>query len=261
MLRSVVLLLVLLSSPIFVQSQDLVDVEFISTTGETHAVFDILDEGKPIVFYFFFVDCPICVSTTPPLVDLYNEFGGNDGCFEIMAMGVANDDVQAMDDYAESYGATFPRFTREDNPFILPLLTSHFEGISIGSPAVLVFAPDRSKLYEGTGFGVISEGPLSTLVSDNTDLLCAVASGINDVNQKVSMFPNPLQADAPLHLSLEYAGEYLVTVLDQSGKVVQRFEKTLEQDARLDLDELNAGVYFLSLESDDLRSVSKFVRL
>lgn len=260
MLRSLTLLLILLACPL-AHAQVLADYEFTSIEGETHKVFDILEEGKPIVFYFFFIDCLNCNSVSPALANLYNDYGNTDGCFEVIALNVADDTAEEIAVYAENKNADFPFFTKADNPFILSFLSQFSESSTIATPAVLMFAPDHSKIYSGNGINVMSEGPMSELIDAHTQLPCTTAAGIDDPVTSFNLFPNPLRGGSTLNIDVEITGDYTIQLHDQTGKLVLQREQNLAQQNSLDLPNLVPGIYFLSLESEAHQSVNKFIRL
>jgi len=225
MLRSSLIAIFLLLSPL-INAQTLADYTLESIEGETYQVYDILDEGKPIVFYFFFIRCVNCNSVTPALADLYAEYGGNDGCFEVIALNVADDTNTEVQSYAENKNASFPFFTQAENPVILSFLSSFSTGSQIGTPAVLMFAPDRSLIYSGNGINVMSEGPMSSLVHQNPTLPCSAAADIEDSTLSFNLFPNPL-SEGPLNVVLEKAGAYEIELFDSAGKSVRRWPSSL----------------------------------
>lgn len=259
MLRSL-LLFIFLALPPAIFSQTLPDVSFESIDGEVHRAYDILDEGKPIVFYFFFIDCPKCETVTPQLASLYNTLGADQACFEVIALDISEDTAMDVQSYAESKNASFPFCVQDKNPSIISFLFSHFEGQSVGSPAVVVFAPDRSRLFAGTGINVMSEGPIATLVAQNSQLPCTVVADIDEVSNTFQLFPNPI-SNGPLTIELENPGEYQLELFNASGKNVMRKIAQFENVGSIELPTLESGVYYLSLQQGDLRSVSKLVRL
>jgi thiol-disulfide isomerase/thioredoxin len=260
MLRRSTLLLLLCACP-FLQAQVLADYEVTDISGEKHQVFDILDSGKPIVFYFFFINCLNCNSVTPALGNLYDELGNTNGCFEVLALNVSEDSEEEIAAYAESKNADFPFGSKAANPFTLSFLSQFSESSTIGTPAVLMFAPDHSLIYSGNGINVLSEGPMSTLVENNTQLPCNGLAGLDDNAPRFNLFPNPLSASSQINLDLESAGDYTIKLLDQTGKLLFTNEQRLEHNNTLTLPAMVPGIYFLSLESEDHQSVNKFIKI
>lgn len=260
MLRPILLLFFLLISPLAF-SQVLANYELEDLDGNKHQVFDILEEGKPIVFYFFFIDCINCSSVTPALANLYDSFGSNNGCFEVLALNVSDDSHSEMKDYAEDKNADFPFFSQDENPFILSFLSSFSEGSMIGTPAVLMFAPDHSLVYSGNGINVMSEGPMSSLVTENTELPCSAVAGIADEDYQFSIFPNPIPNGVALNLTVENVGTYDLEIVDARGKIHYSKSQVLEHSSAINLPEMDAGLYFLRLKTPSESLVTRFIHL
>jgi len=259
MLRQIIALILLLVSPLAF-SQVLADYELEDLDGNKHQVFDILEEGKPIVFYFFFVSCANCNSVTPALANLYDNFGGTEGCVEVLALNVSNDTHSQIQEYAADKNASFPFFSQDENPFILSFLSSFSEGSTIGTPAVLMFAPDHSLIYSGNGINVLSEGPMSSLVTDNTELSCT-AAGLADEDFQFSIFPNPIDNGVALNLTVENTGTYDLDIVDAQGKKYFSQSQVLEHSNTINLPYMNPGLYFLTLTTATERLVTRFIHL
>ncbi len=93
-------------------------------------------------------------------------------------------------------------------------------------------------------------------------------TGLNEETEKtnnITAYPNPIDFTNELHLKLT-ANEnaiYTIEVLDAMGRSVLLAEKNIstgDNDFTLKLPELNAGIYFLKVNSPDKQSISKLIK-
>jgi len=91
----------------------------------------------------------------------------------------------------------------------------------------------------------------------------SVTTGIdeNDQNHKFSVFPNPGRGIFEIEFNNETTGDLNMTISELSGRQVRTIKaaKTSETfNSAIDLTELTAGIYFLTLELENLR-ITKYI--
>lgn len=80
-----------------------------------------------------------------------------------------------------------------------------------------------------------------------------------DLNQQLSIFPNPVVANGYLTVDMgNFMGKTLLTLTDLSGKRVSSWTITDQSSVDLKLD-FKAGIYLLELDNDELRIERKIV--
>jgi len=79
------------------------------------------------------------------------------------------------------------------------------------------------------------------------------STGYNDLNfneMKLNIFPNPASNLITVSSSEGFSGEATIQVIDLLGKVVFSETRELSQYLRISINELNPGVYFLTLQNE-----------
>jgi len=87
-------------------------------------------------------------------------------------------------------------------------------------------------------------------------------AGTGDLNKtrRVSVYPNP--ANEQLTLSwdpAQYAGDPGISIINSTGQVVKSFGK-VKNNTSLPINELDKGIYFISLQRDEGREFVRFVK-
>jgi hypothetical protein len=100
---------------------------------------------------------------------------------------------------------------------------------------------------------------LMAVLADGTVILLPVVTGITEENNPMalSIFPNP--ASDFISVQTENTGSVVVNITDVSGRVVA--QQVINQMVnRVDIRQLDKGIYFLNVTTDGKTSTSRFVK-
>lgn len=141
-------------------------------------------------------------------------------------------------------------------------------------PEADAYEPQYFSFFNHTGVPDIAEhftytitesGTVRTLTIASDHNKQAVYSNVQLANVgfeavELSLFPNPATDNLVLQLNAIQTADASIEIYDQMGKVCKREAlKTVRQT--LDLHELAAGVYFLSIRDGAATAIKKFVKL
>ena len=107
--------------------------------GQSHTLFNYLDNGKHVLIDFFFTTCPSCIASIPDLNAAYTNYGCNYG--EVIFLSIDNGDTDAQVlQYENDHGSLMPSVSGIDGGG--NSVTSSY-GIS-AYPTVVLIAPNRT---------------------------------------------------------------------------------------------------------------------
>ncbi len=110
--------------------------------GNTYDIDALLDDGKYVVFAFFFTTDHYSQEEVPDVVNLYIQMGCNTADVMLIALEVeVHDSGHDIAWYITEYGATYPIAPLEDNPINRTLFDNW--GLD-GTPTYILIQPDRS---------------------------------------------------------------------------------------------------------------------
>ncbi len=110
--------------------------------GVTHDITAYLNNGKYVVFDFFFTTCTFCQGELPDIIQLYRDMGCNEADVIVIGLEVQpHDDAHDIDWFINEFGVPYPIAPLENNAVITDLLTDwQIEG----APTYVGISPDRS---------------------------------------------------------------------------------------------------------------------
>jgi len=120
-----------------------VDFTVTDVHGNTHTLFNYLDDGKHVIVDFFFTTCGPCISSVPTLNQAYTDYGCNTGEVIFLSIDDWGSDAQVLQ-YENDYGGLLPAVSGNDGGG--DAVNSAY-GIS-AYPTVVLIAPNRSILEQ-----------------------------------------------------------------------------------------------------------------
>lgn len=107
------------------------------------------------------------------------------------------------------------------------------------------------------------EGPYLDIYYDSTTLVTGIKNKLPSTNQ-LSIFPNPATNDITIQFSKEFLNKNVqINIFNTIGSLVSKTIqiKPNEEFYKIDLSQLNAGAYFISVENDTHKSSTTFIKL
>ena len=106
--------------------------------GESHNLYNYLDEGKTVILDFFFVNCASCQDGAPYLDEFWNTYGPNGSeQIQVISLEVSNATDQIVENTGNEWGI--------ENPIVnLNEIPTNFTPFIESYPTYMVICPDRS---------------------------------------------------------------------------------------------------------------------
>jgi hypothetical protein len=79
------------------------------------------------------------------------------------------------------------------------------------------------------------------------------------ISSQVSLFPNPADGSKIILNFQNQQGERQITLMDLSGRVIST-ENRVGNNLKIDISDLNSGMYLVKIRSGETRAVKKLVR-
>ncbi len=238
------------------QAQTATDFTLTDIDGNSHTLFNYLDAGQTVVLYCFFIECGNCNFTTPLMQDIYEDFGGEDGCVTVLALDIYNANTEsAIASYKASKGATFPFIASSTNSNLTSIASNQF-GDNIGTPAVMVIGPDATIVSATQTSSAFPDGTIVNAIEEVVQPNCfpvAVPSVI-EANTTLTAYPNP--ANNHLQINSNNFNAPTVSLYNTYGQTVF-FSTQLNAQSTINVTHLPAGLYLLKLTEAGKSSTKK----
>lgn len=223
------------------------DFEFSDLNGNSHHLYQYLDEGKVVFVKFFACHCPNCWAyhNTETLRELYNAYGP-DGTDQIRVVMIEHDQYNADAFYGQG-GYTQGDWTL-NNP--IPMIDAEgtdrwiFDAYGMNYyPLVYKICPDKTTEVISTSLS------WSTLYQKAND--CPGTLELEDLNQGSFYFD---QESGMLHLR-NYQANVNLRIYSLSGRELAAFDRV--SNGQIDPGLRESGVYLVQILNGNERSVLK----
>lgn len=225
--------------------------------GQTHHLFEYLDQDKLVVIDFFTVDCSYCQLYADDINQTYLDFGCNNGNVIFLGMNY-NASNQMVHEFDSTFGVTYPTVSG---------LQGNGDGVNqlygiLGYPTVIVIRPDRS--IESKNIFPPAYETLRGIVEREGGVLQPCSVGIEPIqNGLTNLYPNPAQDQIALDFWMAQAGRYNWKVINHLGDVVREGVFSAETAGShrywVGLSRLADGAYVLLTETRGKREAHKFL--
>lgn len=253
-------------------SQTVPDFTMVDTHGETHQLYaDYLDQGKTVVFEFFWVNCPLCQNLAPHMQDLYIDWGEGQHDVEFFAITIMTGDNDAkVQNYDNQYGITYPSISAEGGAaeVFAPFKDDDF-GFYEGTPSVAVISPDSTVIFDI--FGGVPSYIIPAVETQIIDSGATHPSEITSVDEPMETFeelivsPNPARDFASISFNLNEPAEVNIQVINMIGQtVINAFEGNKFpgfHQVEIDAQRLHPGTYFIRMTANDVIQTTRFAKV
>ena len=172
-------------------------VDFIATDihGNTHHLFDYLDDGKFVVLDFFFTTCGPCIESVPILNYSYIEYGCNNADVIFLGINYFNTDIEVVN-YENNHGALIPAISGVEGGG--GAIVTNYDVHTF--PTIIIIDPSRNIINQpsqhGIGFwppSLLSSELTNTGISTNScEILVSLNNEINNEDRKLLKIYNIL---------------------------------------------------------------------
>ena len=172
-------------------------VDFIATDihGNTHHLFDYLDDGKFVVLDFFFTTCGPCIESVPILNYSYIEYGCNNADVIFLGINYFNTDIEVIN-YENNHGSLIPAISGVEGGG--EAIVTNYDVHTF--PTIIIIDPSRNIINQpsqhGIGFwppSLLSSELINTGISTSScEILASLNNEINNEDRKLLKIYNIL---------------------------------------------------------------------
>jgi len=215
------------------------------THGETHTLYDYLEDGKIVVLDFFYTTCGPCQFYSPQVNLAYEKYGCNTGDVIFMALDWGDTDAEVIA-YDEEFGIQYPSISGVGggaNAIINNYGVNSFPTFYVIDSTKKIIDqidPPTLQVFDFR-FGVHGISPSECAVTSVSEL--------ESLNQ-LRLFPNPVTVS---ELAIEFpdslAGKATLEVYNLYGKTVSNIPVNLNGNLlQISTDQLSPGTYFIKVK-------------
>lgn len=236
-------------------SQFATDVTVTDCKSNTYNLFNELDAGKIIVIGWAMP----CSSCAPPLLDVHNAVLN----YEISNPGVVK--YWICDDYGNTSCSSLNGWVMNNGMnnslvFSTPLLDMGDYG-SDGMPKVVVVGCSSHKVYYNVNNNPSGSGVTAAINQALSDMASSCVTGIESVENDASniqLFPNPSVDKCSFRMENHEEIELIkITSVNGEEMLINNWEVENDQVV-LNIGDLTEGMYFLSVQTANNTSVTRF---
>lgn len=227
------------------------------TKGESHELYEILDNGQRVVLDFFYVGCSYCQFYSPFIQQSYENFGCNNG--DVFFLGIDwNDSDSDVVIFDSTYGIEYPSASGLEggadsvvNLYNISFYTTLMV-IDTNKHIIKVISPPTTENIDTFLLAIGAQKmPCTTSIK---------ASSENN-NQFVKLFNNPID-DNIISLIIENEATYNLQLINSKSSLVYQENKHLQTGInRLTIsDNLKSGLYILIIQSESQKAYLKILK-
>jgi thiol-disulfide isomerase/thioredoxin len=231
------------------------DFTLVDVHGNTHTLYNYLDEGKYVCIDFFGVDCDQCLTLVPTFNKVYTNYGCNTSALTFLAINYFNSNDEVWE-FEEIYGGIYPAISGKSGGSRI------YEDWKIQYwPQLWLISPNKTLVSVISP--ITAQNIDSVLLSYNISKdSCPAVSVLNNTYLKRSfeIFPNPASSFivvknlSPTNNPFQY---YIYNSFSQLVKSGIANRKSI-----IDVSKLTKGVYILRLKSDVFNDSNKlFIKI
>jgi len=253
-------------------SQTIPDFTMVDTHGETHQLYaDYLDQGKTVVFEFFWVNCGNCQNLAPHMQELYMDWGEGQHDVEFFGITImAGDSDDKVQGYDNQFGITYPSISADGGSLDVfePFEDDDF-GFYEGTPSVAVISPDGTVQFDI--FGGVPSYIIPAVETQIIDSGATHPSEITSVDEPVETLeelvvsPNPVRDFTSISFNLNEPAEVDIQVINIIGQtVINAFEGNKfpgYHQVEINAERLPSGTYFIKMTANDVIQTMRFVKV
>lgn len=226
-----------------------VDFADISTDGSIQHLFGYLDEGRPVVLFFYFNSCSSCGDAINKINQAYSEFTCNTGNAVFIAINAEDFPEQGI-----SYKPDFPEINSTD-------IAVQYQVLAY--PTTILILPDRRILKND----IWLMDPARSVFADlgikplpcNEEVLISGTQPLN-IRPTYDVYPNPASEFVNIEINSGDAGDFSCNITDLSGRIIISEQKLLKDNkSTIDIRGLTPGVYFIKMQMNGQETVKKVV--
>jgi thiol-disulfide isomerase/thioredoxin len=233
------------------------------TKGVAHDLHNTLASGQAVVIDFFASWCGPCEVSTPLINGVWDELGRGEEDFQVFGVTVEpGDDVAVVNGLG--WGAEYPKFAYSAaNELLWQIFNAEYGDNAI--PTFIMICPD----VDNPGFSDVVWSTVGWPSNGATQIKDAFADcDLSPVMQEsfsaFEVFPNPFESQVQVSFEFEQEMNTAIYVTDNVGRKVVVLEKGTmirQYNRSLDLNDLNPGVYYLTIETEKGKLVKKLFRI
>jgi thiol-disulfide isomerase/thioredoxin len=216
--------------------------------GNTHNLFNYLDDGKYVILSFYTMNCGSCQTYSPGVSAIYEQFGCNNAGLVVLGINWGATNSQLLE-YHQQYGWDFPALSGIDgygNEITQNYLVESFI-------TVILIAPNREIVnqYIDPPTTSVLENLLLSYGLSTTGCMVGTQQVETSQNKLLFVFPNPAKSYFSFSAG-SLSGNYHVSLYDLNGKRVKDYGFNSLPSSVFPLHDVNAGVYMVRAWNDEV---------